>query len=969
MSLVGSITLSITGNIVVSLLGDEATGPRISLSAPDFGGSTYYEGVDDNDVAVTISNATDGASWDLTISSSGGGTAVTDSGTVSGSTVNAGAQDLTGLNAGTLTFSYEEASVEVATKAATLAVQAAPGAPTITGVTWSSEAATVTISAGSPNGAAITDHIWEYNEDGGGWTEFAAGVSTATSETTPTLSKGASVDFRVRSVNAIDTGDNSATSSSAVPATAPSAVQSLAVSASDGQLAATWTAPSDDGGSPITDYVIGYRLNSVGGAFTPFADGVSSSTGATITGLTNGAAYDVEVYAVNAIDNGASATDLNNTPAATPVPSAVTDLIISRFADNLEITWSNPADNGFAITDYVIQRSVSGGAWVTQSESGGATTWYRDNSPTVGQPNSYRVVGVNSEGQGLVWSNVVTATPEAATGGLLIAKGDSVTSDAGTNDPSYANIGAGRLTYHIDYANRAVGGSRLGDGTEVSGTSWLYQVQTDIIDQFSSVPAGELKIVTVAFGNTFYDQDPSTVANGGDGTAVTYFDAIRRAGIDVVMVDSNPRNDSSYTTRRASVETWGASSDKGLYFDEWISFRGLSEDAGEESATGDTDLFPSGDHIHPLGRAHKIYSEEAYRPDLDAYIAARQADTTAPTIRRLNPADDQLNVAITGLTYTARFDEQVKFRSAVSISLYNSDNTLIESWDETDIGSGIQIYGIDLEITPSVTLAGNKGHYIQIGSTSIEDQAGNAFAGISDATTWSFTTIDALDLTDQLILSWEMDEASGNRTDEVNSRVLTDNATVTRRAGPGSGTLAWAAEFDSANSEYFNTADNDNVGYLGSYTWEVVFYTDSNGAKNIISKGATGFGNREFVLEIEFGSGWNLRAMIYRTGGGNSIVTTSDTVLTGSWHQGILTYDASTQAIQVIVNDGTPATATLAANDHARETGDLYIGAEYGSADFFDGAIAHVRKWNKVLSAAEITALYNAGDFLAYTDL
>ena len=969
MSLVGSITLSITGSIVVSLLGDEATGPRISLSAADFGGSTYYEGVDDNDVAVTISNATDGASWDLTISSSGGGTPVTASGTVSGTTVSAGAQDLTGLNAGTLTFSYEEASTEVATRTAFIAAQAAPGAPTITGVTWSSEAATVTITAGSPNGAAITDHIWEYNEDGGGWTAFNAGTSTDLTGTTPALTKGASVDFRVRSTNSVGTGSDSATFSDAVPATVPSAVQSLSAAAGDGQLVLTWTAPSDAGGASITDYVVGYRLNSVGGAYTVFSDGVSATTGATITGLTNGTAYDVIAYAVNSVGNGTSASDLNTTPAASSVPSAITDLIISRFADKIELTWSNPADNGFAISDYNIQRSTDAGSnWSTLSETGGTTTWHSDESLTPDQAYHYRVRAVNSEGSG-DWSNVVNATPTAATGGLLIAKGDSVTSDAGTNDPSYANIGAGRLTYHIGYANRAVGGSRLGDGTEVSGTSWLYQVQTDIIDQFSSVPAGELKIVTVAFGNTFYDQDPSTVANGGNGHAVTYFDAIRRAGIDVVMVDSNPRNDSSYTTRRASVETWGASSDKGLYFDEWISFRGLSEDAGEESATGDTDLFPSGDHIHPLGRAHKIYSEEAYRPDLNAYIAARQADTTAPTIRRLDPADNQLNVAISGLTYTARFDEQVKFRSVVSIALYDSDDTLIESWDQTDIGSGIQIYGIDLEITPSVTLAGNKGHYIQIGSTSIEDQAGNAFAGISDKTTWSFTSIDALDLTDQLVLAWEMDEASGNRTDEVNSRVLTDNATVTRRAGPGSGTLAWGAEFDSANSEYFNTADNDNVGYLGSYTWEVVFYTDSNGAKNIISKGATGFGNREFVLEIEFGSGWNLRATIYRTGGGNSIVTTSDTVLTGSWHQGILTYDASTQAIQVIVNDGTPATATLAANDHAREAGDLYIGAEYGSADFFDGAIAHVRKWNKVLSAAEITALYNSGNFLAYTDL
>ena len=75
-------------------------GPSISLSAPDFGGSIYYEGVDDDDVTVTINNATDGASYALTISSSGGGTNVTASGTVSGGSVSLGDQELTGLNAG-----------------------------------------------------------------------------------------------------------------------------------------------------------------------------------------------------------------------------------------------------------------------------------------------------------------------------------------------------------------------------------------------------------------------------------------------------------------------------------------------------------------------------------------------------------------------------------------------------------------------------------------------------------------------------------------------------------------------------------------------------------------------------------------------------------------------------------------------------------------------------------------------------
>lgn len=70
-----------------------------------FDAGSYTEGVDDDAVSLDVTSAEVGASWALTISSSGGGTDVTDSGTVASASFTISGQDLTGLNPGTLTAS------------------------------------------------------------------------------------------------------------------------------------------------------------------------------------------------------------------------------------------------------------------------------------------------------------------------------------------------------------------------------------------------------------------------------------------------------------------------------------------------------------------------------------------------------------------------------------------------------------------------------------------------------------------------------------------------------------------------------------------------------------------------------------------------------------------------------------------------------------------------------------------------
>ncbi len=80
----------------------------------------------------------------------------------------------------------------------------------------------------------------------------------------------------------------------------PGAPTNLSGSPGNSQAVLTWTVSSSISQIPVVDYIVQYSSNN-GSSWTTFNDGIVSSTGATVTGLTNDTAYKFRVAAVNGV--------------------------------------------------------------------------------------------------------------------------------------------------------------------------------------------------------------------------------------------------------------------------------------------------------------------------------------------------------------------------------------------------------------------------------------------------------------------------------------------------------------------------------------------------------------------------------------------------------------------------------------------------------------------------------------------
>ncbi len=231
---------------------------------------------------------------------------------------------------------------------------------------------------------------------------------------------------------------------------------------------------------------------------------------------------------------------------------------------------------------------------------------------------------------------------------------------------------------------------------------------------------------------------------------------------------------------------------------------------------------------------------------------------------------------------------------------------------------------------------------------------------------------DGANLTANLIAYWNLDEASGNRSDSwTNSLTMVDNNTVTQATGPGG--AGNAAQFTAASSEYLSVSVqaaagqvlrsqvSDGDGIQTKFTLTCWLYVDSTGSNRALFDMFSDAVTRNYRID-------------YTGSKPRFTVSTNGTIATGELaHTGTLTvstwyfiacgYDNDTAVVWISVNNGTVETLSYSLGIASKASiSTCYIGRSHSTGDFYmNGRIARMGVWKRHLTAAEITYLYNSG--------
>ena len=225
---------------------------------------------------------------------------------------------------------------------------ATPG-PGIVDVTWTVDGGT----PGTANGRPISKFTVHARAGGTNGTIVATNECASCTSTRFTgLTNGQDYTFQVFAWNSLGQPGNSAFTATVRPYAVPDQATGVVadVSGAAGQAVVSWTpynpnntgSPPRDNGSPITNFLVRTYLS--GGAQVASAN-CSGPSSCTISGLTNGTAYQFTVTAQNA--RGSSTESARSGPV-TPygTPSAPATANASATTGTVTVTWTPPTSDG-----------------------------------------------------------------------------------------------------------------------------------------------------------------------------------------------------------------------------------------------------------------------------------------------------------------------------------------------------------------------------------------------------------------------------------------------------------------------------------------------------------------------------------------------------------------------------------------------------------------------------------------------
>lgn len=185
-----------------------------------------------------------------------------------------------------------------------------------------------------------------------------------------------------------------------------------------------WTAPSSNGGSPIT----GYQIQK---ASTTWATVVNNTGNVTSYMIGSLAPNSVQTYRIGAWNSiGLGAYSSNDT--AVTIPGSPTGLTATAASSSqINLGWTAPSGNA-TISGYKIERSTDGGStWsVIDTNTGSTSTSYSDTGLSASTTYTYRVSAINSVG---------TSSPSNTASATTLALPSATTASTGIVLPLYCD--------------------------------------------------------------------------------------------------------------------------------------------------------------------------------------------------------------------------------------------------------------------------------------------------------------------------------------------------------------------------------------------------------------------------------------------------------------------------------------------------------------------------------------------------
>ncbi|MFC1570432.1 S8 family serine peptidase, partial [Candidatus Omnitrophota bacterium] len=208
------------------------------------------------------------------------------------------------------------------------------------------------------------------------------------------------------------------------------------------------------------------------------------------------------------------------------------------------------------------------------------------------------------------------------------------------------------------------------------------------------------------------------------------------------------------------------------------------------------------------------------------------------------------------------------------------------------------------------------------------------------------------DVTSGLMTSWTMDEGVGGTVyDDINNN---NNGTV-------SGNASWVPSPPTTSLLFDGIDDHVNAGSDTGMDFGTDDFTITSWIKTSVSD------NGEYVIYAANGGGFPIlvemfqQKIMFRVGA--AIYTHSAVVTDGNWHHISAVMDRDT-GITIYV-DGIGESLSAPETSNIQLTSDVFIGRYFDPFFYWEGEIADVRTYDRVLTSSEATNLYGGADVSA----